>query len=328
MYLFGGIRRLDANGGDDASVIYHEYAHGLSNRLVTGGTGCAALRGFHARSMGEGWSDFYAMDYLVAQGLDEPRRSRTSTARSTWATTSPAATFIPASVPRASTAPTTVSVTAPSDPRPRRSPMTSARAGHAAPGRLRPRRHGHRHLVRPRVPRRRRDLGADAVGPPPGARRREARAASSPTACGCRRPTRRCSTCATRSSRPTRSPSAARTDHALERVRGARHGLARRGRRRRRHDADAELERAAQPTAATVSGRVTDAVTGAGVAGAYIHLRRERRARRLRHHDRRERRLHALGGRSRRRSRACWSARRGLRPPASRQRRRSAGGRR
>jgi extracellular elastinolytic metalloproteinase len=72
MYLFGGTQYLNANGGDDASVIYHEYVHGLSNRLVTGGSGSGALHGFHARSMGEGWSDFYAMDYLVSQGLDEP----------------------------------------------------------------------------------------------------------------------------------------------------------------------------------------------------------------------------------------------------------------
>jgi hypothetical protein len=71
MYLFGGTSFLDANGGDDATVIYHEYGHGLSNRLVTGGTGGPALRSFHSRSMGEGWSDFYAMDYLVSQGLDE-----------------------------------------------------------------------------------------------------------------------------------------------------------------------------------------------------------------------------------------------------------------
>ncbi|MEA2481922.1 MAG: extracellular elastinolytic metalloproteinase, partial [Thermoleophilaceae bacterium] len=71
MYLFNSDGNTpDANGGDDASVIYHEYSHGLSNRLVTGGTGSPTLRSFHARAMGEGWSDFYAMDYLNEQGLD------------------------------------------------------------------------------------------------------------------------------------------------------------------------------------------------------------------------------------------------------------------
>ena len=39
MYLFeppgvGGYRAT-VNGGDDASIVYHEYTHGLSNRLVT-----------------------------------------------------------------------------------------------------------------------------------------------------------------------------------------------------------------------------------------------------------------------------------------------------
>lgn len=71
MYLFTGAGTAPfGNGGDDATIIYHEYAHGLTNRLVTGGTGASTLNSFHANSMGEGWSDFYAMDYLFDQGLD------------------------------------------------------------------------------------------------------------------------------------------------------------------------------------------------------------------------------------------------------------------
>jgi hypothetical protein len=71
MYLFDGQGDSPfGNGGDDATVIYHEYAHGLSNRLVTGGTGAPTLRSFHARAMGEGWSDFYAMDYMFGNNLD------------------------------------------------------------------------------------------------------------------------------------------------------------------------------------------------------------------------------------------------------------------
>ncbi len=39
MYLFVPVQGLEtipaANGGDDAEVVYHEYTHGLSNRLVT-----------------------------------------------------------------------------------------------------------------------------------------------------------------------------------------------------------------------------------------------------------------------------------------------------
>ena len=74
MYLFPAFdlnsTAPDANGGDDASVIYHEYVHGLSNRLVTDPNGIPALAGFQARSMGEAWSDWYAMDYLIVQSFD------------------------------------------------------------------------------------------------------------------------------------------------------------------------------------------------------------------------------------------------------------------
>lgn len=58
----------DVNGGDDASVVYHEYAHGLSNRLITYADGWGALDAFQSSAMGEGWSDWYAMDYLVEKG--------------------------------------------------------------------------------------------------------------------------------------------------------------------------------------------------------------------------------------------------------------------
>lgn len=78
MYLFRDAAnfpasvRPEANGGDDASVVYHEYAHGLSDRLVLDGSGRNGLDSHQARAMGEGWSDWYAMDYLESQGLDRP----------------------------------------------------------------------------------------------------------------------------------------------------------------------------------------------------------------------------------------------------------------
>ena len=74
MYLFADINGSatpESNGGDDASVIYHEYTHGLSNRLVLDSSGSPALRAFQSRAMGEGWSDWYAMDYLEGHDLDE-----------------------------------------------------------------------------------------------------------------------------------------------------------------------------------------------------------------------------------------------------------------
>ena len=63
MYLFGPANRYD--GAMDASVVYHEYAHGLSERLVTDAQGYGALDGAQAGAVSEGTSDFYAMDYLV-----------------------------------------------------------------------------------------------------------------------------------------------------------------------------------------------------------------------------------------------------------------------
>ncbi|TCC55882.1 peptidase M36 [Kribbella pittospori] len=62
---------VPASGANDASVLYHEYTHGLSNRLVVDATGNSTLNSIQAGSMGEAWSDFYAMDYLVSHGLEK-----------------------------------------------------------------------------------------------------------------------------------------------------------------------------------------------------------------------------------------------------------------
>src|SRR5207253_8942864 len=57
MYLFpgGGMNAGSpiVNGGDDASVIYHEYTHGLSHRLVRLANGLPALNSFQSNAMGE-----------------------------------------------------------------------------------------------------------------------------------------------------------------------------------------------------------------------------------------------------------------------------------
>lgn len=63
MYLFGGGFPA-VNGADDASVVYHEYTHGLTNRLVDNGL-ADGLNANQPQAMGEGWSDWYAMDFLV-----------------------------------------------------------------------------------------------------------------------------------------------------------------------------------------------------------------------------------------------------------------------
>jgi hypothetical protein len=61
---------LPTSSAFDPSVIYHEYTHGLSNRLVVDADGNSTLLSLQSRSMGEAWSDYYAMDYLVSQGLE------------------------------------------------------------------------------------------------------------------------------------------------------------------------------------------------------------------------------------------------------------------
>ena len=72
MYLFKS-PFPDLNGGDDASVVYHEYTHGLSNRLVIDPGGISSLGGVQAGAMGEAWGDWYAMDYLVSRKLQKDR---------------------------------------------------------------------------------------------------------------------------------------------------------------------------------------------------------------------------------------------------------------
>jgi extracellular elastinolytic metalloproteinase len=62
---------LATNGGDEADVVYHEYTHGLSNRLVVDALGNSTLGNIQAGSMGEAWSDWYAMDFLVDLGFQK-----------------------------------------------------------------------------------------------------------------------------------------------------------------------------------------------------------------------------------------------------------------
>jgi extracellular elastinolytic metalloproteinase len=66
---------IAGNGGDEADIVYHEYTHGLSNRLVVDANGVSTLGGIEAGAMGEAWSDWYAMDFLVNQGLFKDTKS-------------------------------------------------------------------------------------------------------------------------------------------------------------------------------------------------------------------------------------------------------------
>jgi len=66
---------IAGNGGDEADVVYHEYTHGLSNRLVVDANGVSTLGDIQAGSMGEAWSDWYAADFLVDQDLFRDTRA-------------------------------------------------------------------------------------------------------------------------------------------------------------------------------------------------------------------------------------------------------------
>ncbi|HEX3480515.1 MAG TPA: extracellular metalloproteinase [Kofleriaceae bacterium] len=66
MFIFSlknGAGGVTQDGDFDPSVIYHENTHGVSNRLVGGGsTNC--LGGLQSGGMGEGWGDFMGSSFL------------------------------------------------------------------------------------------------------------------------------------------------------------------------------------------------------------------------------------------------------------------------
>lgn len=68
MFIFDG-PGPDRDGSLDAEIVLHELTHGLSNRLIGDGAG---LNWFPGGSMGEGWSDFYALSLLNSTQADNP----------------------------------------------------------------------------------------------------------------------------------------------------------------------------------------------------------------------------------------------------------------
>ena len=185
MYLFHadqGLPLPSVNGGDDAEVVYHEYTHGLSNRLVLYPDGTSGLSNQQGNSMGEGWSDWYAEDFLnnlgfkpdtaavgdVVMGADHVQRAAALPAgRLPGGALRPVRRHPP--TPGPADTPTGTSATSPAAPR----CTPTARSGWRRSGRS----------VRRSAP--------------PSPRR------SSPAAWSCRRPRRPSWTCGTRSSRPT-----------------------------------------------------------------------------------------------------------------------------
>jgi hypothetical protein len=50
----------DRDSSLDGDVVFHEYGHGVSNRLVGGPSNTSCLNGLQSRALGEGWSDYWA----------------------------------------------------------------------------------------------------------------------------------------------------------------------------------------------------------------------------------------------------------------------------
>ncbi|HEX5201003.1 MAG TPA: M36 family metallopeptidase [Actinoplanes sp.] len=66
---------VPSDTGNEASSVYHEYTHGLSNRLVVDAAGVSTLNGPQSGAMGEAWGDWYAYDYLQKEGLERDTRA-------------------------------------------------------------------------------------------------------------------------------------------------------------------------------------------------------------------------------------------------------------
>lgn len=53
----------------EGETVFHEYAHGVTNRMVGAGTESGCLSGTQSRALGEGWSDYFAASYFDAPVL-------------------------------------------------------------------------------------------------------------------------------------------------------------------------------------------------------------------------------------------------------------------
>lgn len=65
MFIFTG-PNPDRDGDLDAEIVFHEYSHGLSERLLEGG-----VFGEQSGGMGEGWGDYFGIA-LLAEATDDP----------------------------------------------------------------------------------------------------------------------------------------------------------------------------------------------------------------------------------------------------------------
>lgn len=65
LFTYGSTLVTNFNdSSNDGMVVLHEYGHGVSNRLVGGGSSTSCLSGVQSGAMGEGWSDYFAATYF------------------------------------------------------------------------------------------------------------------------------------------------------------------------------------------------------------------------------------------------------------------------
>lgn len=68
MYVWNGFSPF-RDGDLDAGIVYHEYGHGISNRLTGGASRTGCLSGVaNGAGMGEGWSDFFGKIVVLREG--------------------------------------------------------------------------------------------------------------------------------------------------------------------------------------------------------------------------------------------------------------------
>jgi hypothetical protein len=76
MQMFNWTLTTPHRDGDfDNGIIYHEYGHGISNRLTGGPANSGALNTIQSGGMGEGWSDFWGL-ILTQTATDLPDDGR------------------------------------------------------------------------------------------------------------------------------------------------------------------------------------------------------------------------------------------------------------
>lgn len=68
----------------DSDVVFHEFVHGVSNRLVGGRLDARGLQAPQSRGMGEGWSDYFALSIQNCLALMKDPNAQEKTVTGDW----------------------------------------------------------------------------------------------------------------------------------------------------------------------------------------------------------------------------------------------------